>query len=87
MSMTTPPFAVSDLLTLSRAAKLIQPRRGHRPTCGSTLFRWATRGMRGIKLQTWRIGKTLVTTEQAICEFIIATSDAAARAESGGCHE
>jgi hypothetical protein len=87
MHTPTAPFAVSDLLTLSRAARLIQPRRNNRPTCGSTLFRWATRGLRGIKLQTWRMGKTLVTTERAICEFIVATSEAAARAESGGGHE
>jgi hypothetical protein len=74
MSTTSPPFAVSDLLTLSRAAKLIQPRRAGRPTSGSTLFRWATRGIDGVTLRTWRLGRTIVTTEQALRDFILATS-------------
>jgi hypothetical protein len=87
MSTKTIPFAVSDLLPLSRAARLIQSRRGDRPTSGSTLFRWATRGIRGVTLRTWRLGRTIVTTEQALREFILATSPAAGNPTEGSCHE
>lgn len=87
MSTTPLPFAVSDLLTLSRAAKLIQPRRGGRPTSGSTLFRWATRGIAGVTLRTWRLGRTIVTTEQALRDFILATSSAAEEQAAGSARE
>jgi hypothetical protein len=83
MSTTSPPFAVADLLTLSRAARLIQPRRAGRPTSGSTLFRWAKRGINGVTLRTWRLGRTIVTTEQALRDFILATSSGADQATAG----
>lgn len=80
MSTTSIPFAVSDLQTLSRAARLLRPRRGDRPTSGSTLFRWSTKGVNGVVLQTWRIGRTIFTTEQALREFILASTAAGAGA-------
>ncbi|MEM9662606.1 MAG: DUF1580 domain-containing protein [Planctomycetota bacterium] len=40
----------------------------------STVWRWASRGVRGHKLKTWRVGGTTCTTAQAIDEFIAASS-------------
>lgn len=36
----------------------------------STVWRWASKGVGGRKLQTWRVGGTTCTTPSAIDEFI-----------------
>jgi hypothetical protein len=36
----------------------------------STVWRWATGGIRGVRLETVRIGSTLCTTDAAIKRFI-----------------
>jgi hypothetical protein len=50
----------------------------HRPHA-STLARWATRGIRGIRLETWMLGGRRCTTRDAVDRFIRATSAAGAR--------
>lgn len=35
----------------------------------STVFRWALRGVRGVRLETIRIGGTLCTSEEALVRF------------------
>ena len=54
-----------DAITLSQAVDFV-PRRPH----VATIWRWATKGCRGIKLQTWMSGGTRVTTPAAIEEFL-----------------
>ena len=54
-----------------------------RSSCGhrlhpSTIFRWATRGIGGVKLQTWKVGRQRVTTEEALLRFFEATGMSAA---------
>lgn len=44
-------------------------RDGNRPDL-STLWRWAMRGCRGQRLQTWFIGGRRVTTEAAVNDFL-----------------
>lgn len=56
---------LKDAITLSQAVDLV-PRRPH----VATVWRWATRGVRGIKLRTWLSGGTRVTTPAALEEFL-----------------
>lgn len=56
---------------LARAAKwrrLPRRRRGKRPHV-STLYRWATGGVSGVKLETIRVGGTLCTSLEALQRF------------------
>ena len=58
-----------ELITLREAAKLFpRRRRGKRPHF-STLWRWALRGVRGIKLEVISVGDTLCTTREALEAF------------------
>lgn len=42
----------------------------------STLWRWASRGVRGVKLETVRIGAgRIYTTRQALTRFVEATQE------------
>jgi len=58
-----------NLITLSAAAKrLPQRRRGKRPHA-STLFRWTTRGLRGVVLESTQVGGTRCTSLEALQRF------------------
>src|SRR4051812_27731310 len=46
----------------------------------STAWRWAQRGVRGVKLETFNIGGRRWTTEEAFSRFVEATSAAASGA-------
>jgi hypothetical protein len=58
-----------ELLPLREAAKLLPRRRAGKPTHGSTLLRWAQRGLRGVKLEVVQVGATKCTTEKALRRF------------------
>jgi hypothetical protein len=66
-------FDIADeqLISLSEAAKLrsLPRRRGGRRPHISTLFRWASRGIGGVRLPTLRCGGTLCTSIQAMQWF------------------
>ena len=62
-------IANDEIVTLAEAAKLLpQRRRGKKPHV-STLHRWAGCGLRGIRLETIRIGGTICTSLRALQEF------------------
>ena len=64
----------NQLLTLTEATKLpFLARNGRRPAL-TTLLRWARTGINGKRLETLRIGRSLVTTREHILKFIAATS-------------
>ena len=44
----------------------------------TTIWRWATRGVRGIRLETYREGGRRYTTREAHARFVAATSDGVA---------
>ncbi len=67
MAVATLTEKLKDAISLSQAVDFV-PRRPH----VATIWRWATRGVRGIKLQTWMSGGTRVTTPQALEEFLLA---------------
>ncbi len=72
--------APSDLVPLSQAAKLFPRRRGNAKVSMSTLWRWYTRGSRGVRLQVHRVGGQVYVTREAVRDFIAARSSSADRA-------
>jgi hypothetical protein len=69
-----------ELLTLPQAAALFPCRRGSSKVSTSTLWRWYTRGSRGVRLEVARVGGSVYTTRDAIRDFITARSVAASNA-------
>jgi len=64
------------LIALSAATRLgWMPRRNGQPIHVATLYRWDTRGVKGVRLQTVMVGRTRCTTEQALREFFKALAE------------
>jgi len=63
---------IESPVTLRHAARLPQCRRNGRPLHLATLFRWAQRGIRGIRLETIQQGGAMVTSPQALERFFAA---------------
>jgi hypothetical protein len=57
------------LISLTEAAKTVPRRRRGRKTHLSTLYRWATIGVRGIVLETLQCGGSRVTSREALQRF------------------
>lgn len=57
-----------DVLTFVEAAAILPRLNGKRPHV-STLWRWARRGLNGIRLETRRIGSRFVTSREALERF------------------
>lgn len=58
-----------DVITLADATKYLpKRRRGKRPH-PTTIFRWAQCGVKGIRLETIRVGGTLCTSTEALQRF------------------
>lgn len=53
------------LLSLAQAARLLPSRPS--PT---TMWRWCTRGIRGVRLRSVKIGRSRMTSEEALQEFV-----------------
>ena len=63
--MAQPNTNSKTILTLAQAAKLIP----HRPSA-NTLWRWSTKGLQGVKLQTFKVGRSRCTTPEMLASFI-----------------
>ena len=59
-----------ELLTMSQAAALLPKRRGGSRVAITTLWRWRTRGSKGVRLATVRVGGCVYTTAAALRDFI-----------------
>src|SRR5262245_11402929 len=70
-----------DLITLDEAAQLIPVGRCRRLLNLSTIFRWITEGVGGIRLDAIRIGARWLTTEAALQQFARQLTEAALREE------
>jgi hypothetical protein len=57
------------LLSMSQAARVRPLGRLGRPTHPSTVYRWISRGVRGRKLESLRLGGTLYTSREALQRF------------------
>jgi hypothetical protein len=64
-----PITLAEDIRPMARAAKWLPTRRGDRPPHASCLFRWAKHGLRGVRLETLRVGGTLCTSREALERF------------------
>jgi hypothetical protein len=61
------------VMTFTEAAGWLERRFGRRPNA-ATIWRWAIKGLRGVRLQTIALGRYRYTTERAIERFIDQTS-------------
>ena len=66
---TLPISLDEQIVSLTNATKLLPARRGNRPAHVSCMFRWAKHGLRGVKLETLRVGGTICTSKQALERF------------------
>ena len=71
-----------ELLTMSQAAKICPKVDGKRPHVGS-LWRWARRGVRGVKLEHVMVGRKLCTSRAALDAFFANLTDAPRSVTSG----
>lgn len=66
-----------NILSISEAAKTLPAVGGKRPST-SAVYRWTSIGVRGVKLETARIGRRLVTSREALARFASAVAEAPA---------
>jgi hypothetical protein len=64
-----------ETLNLGRACRRLPSLRRDRPVAPSTLWRWATNGVRGIRLETVQIGATTCTSVEALRRFFAALNN------------
>jgi alkylation response protein AidB-like acyl-CoA dehydrogenase len=57
------------LLTFAEAAKLLPRRRARKKPHVATIYRWASRGLRGIALEAIQVGGTSCTSREALQRF------------------
>src|SRR5438094_291072 len=78
-----------EILTFAQATQRLPHLQRERPVHVSTLWRWAMQGLRGIKLDSLKIGGTRVTSAEALQRFIAALNAATPPADPtpGGRHE
>jgi hypothetical protein len=62
-------LTVEDAITLKAACRLPELKRDGKPLHLATIFRWASRGVRGVVLETMQQGASKVTTREAIDRF------------------
>jgi hypothetical protein len=70
--MTTNRFD-ERVMTLVEAAGWLERRFGRRPNA-ATVWRWAIKGLRGVRLRTISLGRYRYTTEESLEQFITDTS-------------
>jgi hypothetical protein len=58
-----------SILSLNNAAKVLPRRRQGKKPHFSTVWRWAMKGCRGVRLETIRVGGTLCTSREALQRF------------------
>lgn len=73
-----------DLISLNDACRLLPKRRGGKRPHVATLFRWASVGCRGIRLETVQIGGTKCTSRAALDRFFARLSQTPAAPASNG---
>jgi hypothetical protein len=66
-----------ELLTMPEAASLLPKRRRGAKVSLTSLWRWSTRGAKGVRLETVRVGSSVYTTRAALRRFIESRTAAA----------
>ncbi len=62
-------LAHESVLSLTDAVEHLPQRRGGRSVHVATLYRWAQRGVRGVKLEALQVGGTKCTSIEALQRF------------------
>jgi len=62
-------FERETLVSLGDVPSLLPSRRGRR-VHRATVYRWAAKGVGGVRLDVLRIGGSLFTSEQAVARFL-----------------
>ncbi len=81
--LTTPHFTplaeddLDDLRPLAQAAMWVPRRRGGRRCAPSTIWRWGSRGLRGVRLRVTCVGGTAMTSRRWLAEFFEALAERA----------
>ena len=57
------------VLSLTDASKRLPHRRSGRRPHVATLYRWASEGLRGVRLETMQVGGTTCTSIEALQRF------------------
>ena len=81
-------LARENLISFSTAVRSLPEVNGRRHS-PSTLYRWARWGIRGIRLEYLRIGRCMVTSQEALERFfanLAVADDQAAAAKDGDDH-
>jgi hypothetical protein len=68
------------VLPFAAAARSIPRLRAEKPVNPATLWRWASHGLRGVKLETIRCGGTRCTSREALKRFFAALAGESAPA-------
>lgn len=67
-------LGTDTVLSLSDAARWLPPVNGRRPHT-ATIWRWASKGINGIRLETARIGRRVITSAEALQRFTSALAE------------
>jgi hypothetical protein len=62
------PF-IESTIPFREAARRLPRLRNGRPVSPATIWRWASHGLRGVKLEVVKVGGTTCTTVQAMRRF------------------
>jgi hypothetical protein len=65
------------LITFREAVQHVPPRLAGQTVKGATLYRWADRGLRGVRLEFVQAGGVKCTSVEALRRFYAALTDAA----------
>jgi hypothetical protein len=71
-----------EVFSLTKAARRLPRLRDDRPVSVTTVWRWATKGLRGKRLETAMVGGVRVTSDAALREFFASLSDRGPRAHN-----
>jgi Protein of unknown function (DUF1580) len=64
-----------ETISLAAAARRLPRLRAGRPVSAATVWRWASHGLRGVRLEVARCGGTTVTSPAALRRFFDALGD------------
>ncbi len=79
-------FDGEHLFPLSHAPRKVPPKRHGRPIHLATVHRWATKGCKGIVLETLQIGGTKYTSSEALQRFFERLTHRDQQPEAAGDH-
>ena len=69
-------FLNESIIAFGALTRRITPCRNNRPVAVSTIHRWRSPGLRGIRLEAIRIGGVWCTSIEAFDRFILQTTNA-----------